>query len=593
MPHSGVHFFGVTMAILESRSARVDPRIPFFTPVVTARLSRCWATNISSSGIGLSGYSVGPQPIAKGEELDLQFELGESKRTLQLAGRVTWTSLVRADGRVGLGVQFIDPPAAIRGTLVRFLAEHRPRILALFPNREETTLLRHALAHVTVELVGDLGEIDEELVRACAAIIVFANDVQRLTTAIDALHGRTSAALPHELPLPQITLCSNLDPEKLLPSLGAGKVYEVLRPPLEGKVLALAIDRSCEHWALHQELRWASLQLEGLRSPPVQRTERPRSGRIGRVVKSSSAMRRVYELIQTVAAHDVPVLLTGETGTGKELAAREIHAQSRRANTPFVAQDCGALTETLLESELFGHVRGAFTGATTDHPGLFQIADGGTIFLDEIQNTSATLQAKLLRVIEEGEVRPVGGARPRQVDVRLLAACNVDLKNAVKEGRFRSDVYYRINRFPIELPPLREHPDDIAPLVRHFLTAVCESMGRDVPAFAPNVEFLLRAYDWPGNIRELRNVIERAVLLTPPGEQITIESLPDDVRASVLPPEPVSGSLVAQLDDYERTLIQAALGRHEGIIRRAARDLEINAVTLSRRMRRLGMLDED
>src|SRR5205085_9337713 len=234
--------------------------------------------------------------------------------------------------------------------------------------------------------------------------------------AIHAASTHTRVGI--ELPLASITLVTAADPEQLLPLFSSEKIYEVLRPPVDRAALVRAAQRSCEHWALKLELRWASLQLEGLSAIPV----RPRPSSLPPVVRSSlihvsEAMQRVYKLIQTVAVHDVPVLLTGETGTGKELAAREIHALSRRADTPFIAQDCGALTETLLESELFGHVRGAFTGATTDHPGLFQIADGGTIFLDEIQNTSAALQAKLLRVVEHGEVRPVGGAKVRRVDV--------------------------------------------------------------------------------------------------------------------------------------------------------------------------------
>jgi transcriptional regulator with PAS, ATPase and Fis domain len=304
-------------------------------------------------------------------------------------------------------------------------------------------------------------------------------------------------------------------------------------------------------------------------------------------------MQRVYELIQTVAVHEVPVRLNGETGTGKELAAREIHALSKRSKTPFIAQDCGALTETLLESELFGHVRGAFTGATSDHPGLFQIADGGTIFLDEIQNTSPALQAKLLRVVEEGEVRPVGGTRPRRVDVRLIAACNVDLKAAVKDARFRADFFYRLNRFPIELPPLRAHAEDIMPLATYFVGMVCEAHGRAAERIDPRMESALVSYAWPGNIRELRNVIERSLLLTPPGEPLRWETLPDEVRGGNSVAQSyvdARGALEAQLEAFERRVIQTALERNEGVIRRAARELDVNAVTLARKMRRLGLV---
>jgi transcriptional regulator with GAF, ATPase, and Fis domain len=297
----------------------------------------------------------------------------------------------------------------------------------------------------------------------------------------------------------------------------------------------------------------------------------------------------VYDLIATVAVHDVPVLLIGETGTGKELAAQQIHALSKRAKTPFVTQDCGALTETLLESELFGHVRGAFTGATADHAGLFQLADGGTIFLDEIQNTSPALQAKLLRVVEQGELRPVGSAKPRRVDVRLIAACNVNLRDAVKEQRFRADFFYRLNRFPIELPPLRCHRDDIVPLAHFFLERLSESIGRSAAGIDPEVERALLGYDWPGNIRELKNTIERALLLTPPGEPLRRQALPTDITGQDHAPVSTDGGLDAQVAQFERQLIQTTLDRNAGVIRRAARELAVNAVTLSRRMRRLGL----
>jgi transcriptional regulator with PAS, ATPase and Fis domain len=273
------------------------------------------------------------------------------------------------------------------------------------------------------------------------------------------------------------------------------------------------------------------------------------------------------------------------------MAAREIHARSKRSKTLFVAQDCGALTETLLESELFGHVRGAFTGAMSDHPGLFQVADGGTIFLDEIQNTSPTLQAKLLRVVENGEVRPVGGAKPRIVDVRLIVACNVNIREAVKQQRFRSDFYYRLNRFPIELPPLRDHVEDILPLTRYFVKMFSDRLGRPLVRIDPRVESALLAYDWPGNIRELKNAIERALLLTPAGEPLRWDVLPDDVRGGARAEAPDLG-LEEQVETFERRIIQMALDRNGGVIARAARELRVNAVTLSRKMRRLGLLDE-
>ena len=571
-----------------STAARIEPRIPFFAPVVVSGVQRCWATNICSGGIGLIGYARDQVP-AQGDVLELEWELGERKAPIHASGRIAWISSVRKDGRIGLGIAFTAVAAPDRAEIARFLAEHRPRVLIALADPEEEAQARRALGHLALEHAAEASELTDEQIRSCASILVFGHDAERMTAFLDRLWKTADAGLvPGEAPLAPITLCTTVAADRLLTMFTPGRSYEVIRPPFERRKLAQTVDRACGQWTLQAELRWASVQLEGIAlrqtlAPPLRE---PPAVTSTRLIRAGTAMQHVYALIQTVAAHDVPVLLAGETGTGKELAAREIHALSPRVHTPFVAQDCGALTETLLESELFGHVRGAFTGATTDHPGLFQIADGGTIFLDEIQNTSPGLQAKLLRVVEEGEIRPVGGAKPRRVDVRLITASNVDLRQAVKDGRFRADFYYRLNRFPIELPPLRERREDILPLAGHFLEMLCARIGRLVPGFEPAAEAALVAYGWPGNVRELKNAIERALLLTPPGEVVRRAALPVDVRGDA---NAVPQTLDALVDAYERGIIRAALERNSGVVRRAARELSVDAVTLARRMRRLGI----
>jgi transcriptional regulator with GAF, ATPase, and Fis domain len=262
---------------------------------------------------------------------------------------------------------------------------------------------------------------------------------------------------------------------------------------------------------------------------------------------------------------------------------------SGRGDVPLVVQDCGALTETLLESELFGHVRGAFTGAVADHPGLFVLADGGTIFLDEIENTTPNLQAKLLRVLEGGDVRPVGGTQVRHVDVRVVAASNRDLSLEVRAGRFRADLFYRLNSFTIDLPPLHARPEDVLSLARHFLELFNRVLRRSASGLAAEAEEALLAYTWPGNARELRNVMERAVLLSQPGEMVTRRLLPPALVGSAGESAGGGGTLRARMEQVERDIIREALEQNGNVLRRAAVALGMDPVTLGRRARRHGL----
>jgi len=301
-------------------------------------------------------------------------------------------------------------------------------------------------------------------------------------------------------------------------------------------------------------------------------------------------MREVYRRIEKVAATDVSVLVTGETGTGKEIVAREVHRRSPRAAGPFVAVNCGAIPEPLLESELFGHVRGAFTGAVATRAGRFQAAHGGTLFLDEVGDMPASLQVKLLRALQEREIIPVGGTKPRKIDVRLIAATNADLERAVAEGRFRPDLYYRLNVIQIRLPALRERREDIEELVEHFLLKLCA--GKEPKTMSKEAREVLMDYDWPGNVRELENTIERAVILSDDGV-ITPEDLPE----RVLQGGKRRGSLVIDnptmtLDELEREYILKVLSYTGGQKKRASEILGINPSTLYRKLLSYGLLEE-
>ncbi len=314
--------------------------------------------------------------------------------------------------------------------------------------------------------------------------------------------------------------------------------------------------------------------------------------RLGSIIGKSAAMQELFSVIERVAAADIPVLLQGESGTGKELVARALHQSGPRADGPFVALNCAAVPETLLESEFFGHERGAFTGAARAHAGRFEQAHGGTLFLDEIGAMRADLQAKLLRAIQEREIQRLGASAPTRVDVRIVAASCEDLELEVRERRFRDDLYYRLNVVPIVLPPLRERFEDVPLLADHFLRQSTARLGRDPVGIAPEVLDRMQRYPWPGNVRELENCVERMVVLAR-GPRLQLEDLPESVRRG---PEgaaldggfdlPARG---VRLDEVERHLIAQALERTRGSLAPAARLLGITYKTLQYRVRKHGL----
>ena len=305
------------------------------------------------------------------------------------------------------------------------------------------------------------------------------------------------------------------------------------------------------------------------------------------IIGQSSKMKAIFDLIQTVAPQNSRVLITGESGTGKELVARAIHENSARSQTPFITINCGAFPETLLESELFGYVKGAFTGANENRRGLFQAAHGGTLFMDEIGNMNQAMQVKLYRVLQEGKVRPLGSTEEIDVDVRVIAATNKDLEKAIAAGEFREDLFYRLSVIPIHVPSLRERREDIPLLARHFLERFRKEMEKPVKGISPEAMVLLESYDWPGNVRELENTIERAVALET-GPEISARVLPERMNG-------VSSAVAASLDqadgvqipeegiDFEqvvagteRRYLQAALAKADGVRTKAADILKIS-----------------
>ena len=336
---------------------------------------------------------------------------------------------------------------------------------------------------------------------------------------------------------------------------------------------------------LRRAVRQVSESLKWKNEAGYLRRELRRLTGLDNIIGQSPKMRAIFELIQTVAPQSSRVLITGESGTGKELVARAIHENSARSQAPFITINCGAFPETLLESELFGYMKGAFTGANENRQGLFQAAHGGTLLMDEIGNMTPTMQVKLYRVLQEGKVRPLGTTEESDVDVRVIAATNKDLEKEIAEGRFREDLYYRLNVIPIHVPALRERREDIPLLARHFLERFRKEMEKPVRSISPEAMRRLESYDWPGNVRELENTLERAVALET-GSEISLGVLPARVSGYETPilaggngavPVPAEGlDFEKQIAETERRYLQAALESAGGVRTRAAELLKIS-----------------
>ncbi len=383
----------------------------------------------------------------------------------------------------------------------------------------------------------------------------------------------------HYPDLPVIMLTGKADVNSAVGAMRAGAYDYLVKPIDTGETLAGSINRALTHHRLLARNRYLEERLE-------------LSDRFGGMVGESPAMLRVFEVIDNVAVTDATVLILGESGTGKELVARSIHDKSKRSKKRFVAVNCGALTETLLESELFGHERGAFTGADSKRKGLFEEASGGTLFLDEVGEMSLATQVKLLRALQEGQVRPVGANKDRAVDVRVIAATNRNLKREIEQKRFREDLYYRLNVINVELPPLRSRGDDVITLAHHMLAKHASRMGRKVRGFEPDAIELLQRHDWPGNVRELENALERAVIMTD-GETITAASLPGNLRSSASPGSVEIGidslSFAEARAQFERHYLSRILDDCEGNVSQAAKKADMDRSNFRRLLQRHGV----
>ena len=367
--------------------------------------------------------------------------------------------------------------------------------------------------------------------------------------------------------LPVVIMTGYASVETAVKALKNG-AYDYITKPFDPDELVHLVKNAVSHRAASKEVAKLKENLSQI-FPETQ------------LIGQSAGMRRVIEMVETVAGSDATVLITGESGTGKEIVARAIHAGSPRRFNPMVSIHCGALTESLLESELFGYEKGAFTGAQTRKKGKFEVADGGTVFLDEISDITLRVQTDLLRVLQEKEIVRVGDTMPVKVDFRVVAATNKRLERLVEQGTFRPDLYYRLNVFNIDIPPLRERREDIPILAKHFIEKFASAMNRTAPRLAPRTLELLLGYHWPGNVRELENAIERSLLISRESD-LPPEAFPFQVN----PTRPVFGQ---RLEDIERVHIEKILNETNWNLSRSARLLDIDRTTLYNKIKRYGL----
>jgi len=449
-----------------------------------------------------------------------------------------------------------------------------PRVLLALPPHEADPLLP-VLAEAGVESVRcDDPDRLAELAAGGFDVCVLDTDVADLAAVLAA-----AARLGEEAPA-VIAVAGFGSVADAVGAIRRG-AFDYLSQPISAEQLAMAVRRAIDQRALSAENRRLREDLEERRS-------------LGHLTTRDPAMAQVLDTARSIADTRATVLVTGESGTGKTLLARAIHAASDRASGPFVETNCGAIPETLLESELFGHAKGAFTGAVRDKLGRFEAANGGTLFLDEIAVAKPDLQVKLLRVLQDRVFERIGETTTREVDVRVIAATNVDLQSEVEAGRFREDLFWRLHVVPLEVPALRNRPTDVPLLARTFLERARSEYERSVEAFSESALAALCAHDWPGNVRQLEHAIERAVLLArgpvlEPAdlgleEPDSVPETPPDADAPILP-------LKKALEGPEKRIIERALARNDGNRKRTARMLGVNRTTLFNKMRKYGLLD--
>jgi two-component system, NtrC family, response regulator HupR/HoxA len=564
-----------------------------------------YSVNVSRSGlhVRLAPGHTAPADLVPGASLAVRLLLPEPARPLEAQAQVVWVDPKDQDASglaaVGLGLRFSPLGAAAAARLDAFLRDFRFTVLIADVDPAARELARRIVEPDRVAIVCAAREealvaLEQQEVGVLLCGPTLADgDGWSLLREISARFPRSHLVRLYSAP-PDDALA-------LLGFAGAGEVFHVLRRPFREAEVEQVLRRALESYALGVEHERLSSELERthqrlFRENIYLRQRLQVLEGFEHLVGQSEQLRQALGELERIQRTEATVHLLGETGTGKELAARALHFGGPRAKGPFVAQNCGGLSDSLLHSTLFGHRRGAFTGADRDFPGVFEQAQGGTLFLDEVAELSPSVQGALLRALQEREVTPLGATRPVKVDVRLVSATHKDLREEVRAGRFREDLYFRLVVIAVRLPPLRERRGDLPLLARHFLGLLAQRYGRPLRDFQAKTLAALERYGWPGNVRELENEVERMVILAEGQTELTFEQLPAHLRQALAPPQassapwylpPPGASYDQALQGLERALIDRALGQAQGNVTRAAELLGVERSRLSKLRKRL------
>ena len=551
-----------------------------------------YAYNISRGGAYLKAPGVSPEALTLGSGFDLRLSLPDGGPKVTLGAKVVWVDprlhLHAGEQALGVGVRFAAVDDEVAGRITRLVESFRYRVVTF--GFDELGFAEASFGDLyPIEAVSSLEALRLAALSGQAGLIMMGETPGEQTT-LTALEELAAATADRR---PPILYCAEATSPALEALLDEHTQVQFARLPLDRAELRsqvrCAVDAfvvSFQTELLSDELSRSLERLHRENAYLRERADAPLA--MEGIVGQSPAMLRVFELVERVAPLSTTVMVLGETGTGKELIARALVARSERKDKPFIVQNCAAFSETLLDNELFGHIRGAYTGADRDRAGLFEAADGGTIFLDEIGDMPISMQPKLLRVLENREVRRLGDSKTRPVDVRILCATHRDLDQLARDGTFRSDLLYRLRTFVIALPPLRDRREDVPLLADHFLKGLSARHGRPVRGLSLEAKVLLQANDWPGNARELAHTMERLFVLAGDGE-IDAALVREALGLREVEEPTAARSLSRILEDQERELIRAELDRAGGVIARAARALGLERTTLTRRLRQLGL----